>query len=89
MTDSIARPQRRWHARCVDSDENRRSSSSPPALMHPVQPRTHAHKRDAGVQDGVTAEMYDALVAQRSHDAEDFSANNESRAHQHESDGHT
>jgi len=53
-----------------------------------VQPRSDADERDAGVQDRVTAEIYDALVAERSYEAEDLSTENEDGTRQRESKWH-
>ena len=45
----------------------------------PVQGRTDADERDAGVKNCVTADMHETLVADRSYEAEDFSGKNANR----------
>jgi len=46
---------------------------SSPAPIGPVPPCTQTDERDAGVNDGVTDEMHEALIAKRPRDAENLS----------------
>jgi len=50
-----------------------RESLSSPAPIGPVPPCTQTDERDAGVNDGVTDEMHEALIAKRPRDAENLS----------------
>ena len=50
-----------------------RESLSSPAPIGPVPPCTQTDERDAGVNDGVTDEMHEALIAKRPSDAENLS----------------
>ena len=54
----------------------------------PVQRRTDAAERDAGVKDGVTREMHDGLIAKRSYEAEDLSGKNADGARGRKSERH-
>ena len=47
------------------------------APIGPVQPCTQTDERDAGVENRVTDEMHEALVAKRPRDTEHLSAKNE------------
>ena len=62
-----------------------RELSWPPEAIGPVPRRTAADERDAGVENDVTAEMHDVLIAKRSDEAEDLSAKDENRTRQRES----
>jgi len=50
-----------------------RESLSSQAPIGPVPPCTQTDERDAGVNDGVTDEMHEALIAKRPRDAENLS----------------
>jgi len=53
-----------------------------------VQPCTHADERDAGIKDGVTDEMHEALIAKRPRDAENLSTKDAHDARSRELDRH-